>query len=278
MNVNDRLRSLGDGHTLWDLVRYYRSLRGGAAAAWLEGLTTTNSVLVEPDGKFAIDTPTVDALVKYIESCRTEAAAALRLLRDETTAIRFARSLVATVRTTATRNRDHHQSSKALVATVSAVAAKVCSEVRQTVNQDPQRRAVWCSSRGLHVSARNLDGAIPGLANPLMVWEVKEYWGKTKGGSKMSDAVYECHLVGRELRDFERRAGIRVKHVVFVDGREQWNARKSDLTRFIDLFHQGLIDMLFIGREVDNDWARYLRKTLINAPNEAPGTEPAAPV
>jgi hypothetical protein len=62
----------------------------------------------------------------------------------------------------------------------------------------------------LHVSARNLDGAIPSLANPYLVWEIKEYWGKTKGGSKMSDAVYECHLVGLELRDFETRGGLTV--------------------------------------------------------------------
>ena len=55
-----------------------------------------------------------------------------------------------------------------------------------------------------------------------MVWEIKEYWGKTKGGSKMSDAVYECALVGLELRDFEERTGApRVQHVVFVDGKDQ---------------------------------------------------------
>ena len=53
----------------------------------------------------------------------------------------------------------------------------------------------------LRTLARRVDGACPGVVNPIAIWEIKEYWGKTKGGSKMSDAVYECHLVGRELRE-----------------------------------------------------------------------------
>lgn len=132
------------------------------------------------------------------------------------------------------------------------------------VDLDPQRRAIWFSDNGLHVSARNLDGAIPSLENPSAVWEIKEYWGKTSGGSKMSDAVYECHLVGLELRMFEAKSGIPIDHIVFVDGKEQWNSRKSDLLRFIDLHQQGLIDHLIIGREVETDWP-ILAKTVASA-------------
>ena len=51
-------------------------------------------------------------------------------------------------------------------------------------------------------------------------------------------------------------------HVVFLDGKEQWSSRKSDLTRFIDLFHQGLIDQLFVGREVETDWPTFLEACL----------------
>ena len=127
---------------------------------------------------------------------------------------------------------------------------------------NPQRRCVWCVKNGLHVTARNLDGAIPSLANPTIIWEIKEYWGKTKGGSKMSDAVYECNLVGRELREFEERTGISVAHVVFVDGKEQWSARKSDLARFIDLSHQGIIDYLFVGKEIELQWEKTLLRLL----------------
>jgi hypothetical protein len=114
----------------------------------------------------------------------------------------------------------------------------------------------------LHVTARNLDGAIPSLANPGIVWEIKEYWGKTKGGSKMSDAVYECNLVGRELREFEERTKARITHIVFVDGKEQWSHRQSDLKRFIDLFHQGIIDYLFVGRDVETEWEETLDSLL----------------
>ena len=113
--------------------------------------------------------------------------------------------------------------------------------------------------------ARNPDGAVPSLLNPVVVWEIKEYWGKTGGGSKMSDAVYECHLVGRELRDFERRSGIRAQHIAFLDGKEQWESRKSDMLRFIDLFHQGLIDHLIVGREVETEWEALLSGILKDA-------------
>ncbi len=93
-----------------------------------------------------------------------------------------------------------------------------------------------------------------------MIWEIKEYWGKTSGGSKMSDAVYECALVGRELREFEERSGAsRTPHVAFVDGKNQWASRKSDLKRFIDLFHQGIVDHLLIGCDVETEWGKLLR-------------------
>lgn len=81
----------------------------------------------------------------------------------------------------------------------------------------------------------------------------------------MSDAVYECHLVGLEIRMFESRSGIPIEHIVFVDGKEQWNCRKSDLLRFIDLHQQGLIDHLIIGREVESDWPK-LAKVVAAAP------------
>jgi hypothetical protein len=78
----------------------------------------------------------------------------------------------------------------------------------------------------------------------------------------MSDAVYECHLVGQELREFEDRTGASVSHVVFVDGREQWSHCQSDLRRFIDLFHQGLIDYLIVGKEAESGWETLLTSLL----------------
>jgi hypothetical protein len=38
--------------------------------------------------------------------------------------------------------------------------------------------------------------------------------------------------------------------------------RQSDLRRFIDLFHQGIIDHLLIGKEVDTDWQDLLESLL----------------
>ena len=79
----------------------------------------------------------------------------------------------------------------------------------------------------------------------------------------MSDAVYECNLVGRELREFEDRSKHpHIQHAVFVDGRNQWLARETDLKRMIDLFHQGIIDYLFIGREVEVEWQKVLDSLL----------------
>ena len=149
-----------------------------------------------------------------------------------------------------------------MTSAVAEIAIRACIKKKLAVSPAPQTRCVWCVADGLHVTARNLDGAIPALANPKLIWEVKEYWGLTKGGSKMSDALYECNLVGSELRAFEERAKIHVDHVVFLDGKNQWSSRKSDLARFIDLLHQGLIDCLFVGREVETLWKESLLKLL----------------
>jgi hypothetical protein len=78
----------------------------------------------------------------------------------------------------------------------------------------------------------------------------------------MSDAVYECNLVGRELREFEEQVQQKVIHIVFVDGLTQWTARKSDLKRFIDLTNQGLIDFLLAGREIETHFEPLLMTLL----------------
>ena len=210
--------------------------------------------LPDPKKKFPLDSHLIGLLEDYAHDSAALLEVALRSLRSEKDALDFCRKKKFPVGSTKTRNLSHHQSSKALIATVSGIARKACFEAGIEVNLDPQRRAIWFTDNGLHVSARNLDGAIPSLENPSAVWEIKEYWGKTSGGSKMSDAVYECHLVGMELRMFEAKSGISIEHIVFVDGKEQWNFRKSDLLRFIDLHQQGFIDHLIIGREVETDW------------------------
>jgi hypothetical protein len=219
--------------------------------------------MVTGDGKrFRLPKEDVALLLEYLPSCNEDAARAFEAFRTEAEGLSYCQKSGVAVALTRTKMEGHHQSSKCLVAAVTAIAKDICAKRSLTVNANPQARCVWFTNRGLHVTARNLDGAIPALTNPMVVWEIKEYWGKTKGGSKMSDALYECNLVGLELREFEEHAGIRIVHVVFLDGKEQWAVRRSDVVRFIDLHQQGLIDHLIVGREVEDDWSSILQEAI----------------
>jgi hypothetical protein len=220
---------------------------------------------MEIDDSHSLSVPTghAELFFDYLHYRERDFEAATGLLRTEDEALAYCDQIGAEVRKVRTRNQDHHQSSAAMVAAVSFIAGEHCLAQGTTFSKVPDRRCVWLVDNQLHVTTRNLDGAIPSLDSPGMVWEIKEYWGKTSGGSKMSDAVYECALVGLELRDFEERSGApHVQHVVFLDGKDQWSSRKSDLKRFIDLFHQGLVDHLFVGREVETEWKKLLNSFL----------------
>lgn len=264
MIPDDTWKSLGWKHPVWDLSRYYCSLRSNTQrSSWVSDLANECMLRVGQSHRLPVDADHVSKVCEYLEHRRSILTVSFHNLRTEEEAIGFCKSLGVEVGTTRTQSTDHHQASKALVGTVTAIAQSVCKSKGLSLDCNPQTRCVWCADNGLHITARNLDGAIPALINPRIVWEIKEYWGKTKGGSKMNDAVYECNLVGRELREFEERSLIdRVRHVVFVDGAEQWSHRRSDLARFIDLLHQGLIDCLIIGREVESEWRRYLVELL----------------
>lgn len=260
MRGNERWLALGWRHPLWDLHRFYLSLARQKTfqQQWLAELQTKRLIELPDGSELPIAAEVVELFLDYQVERDSQALIAEANLRTEEEALAFCNRLEQVVGHTATQNADHHQSSKAMIAAVSAVAEQICNQKGITIESNPQKRCVWCSDNELHVSARNLDGAIPGLTNPRIIWEIKEYWGKTKGGSKMSDAVYECHLVGLELREYESRGGSRVTHAVFIDGLDQWSVRKSDMRRFIDLLNQGLIDHLFIGREVEEEWAVFL--------------------
>ena len=256
MRIEPRWRRLGWRHPLWDYVRFYSVVRGQKKAireSWIEHLREAR-LEVTPGQYLPIDPDDARRFFSYLDARDESFEAACGQLRSEDEAIACCASLEVDAGTNVTQLAGYHQSSKALIAAVTTIAAKVLGERDTTFVPAPQRRCAWLVEHHLHVTARNLDGAVPSLVNPRIVWEIKEYWGKTKGGSKMSDAVYECNLVGRELREFEERSGSRIAHVVFVDGREQWSHRASDLKRLIDLFHQGIIDHLIVGREVESEW------------------------
>ena len=262
MIADKRWSKLGWKHPLWDIVRYYLSLRGTKLpTAFRETLSQEKKVLVAGQTEFPIAPEVCGLFAEYIEYRAAQFSTTFAKLRTESEALAHCPKLGASVSKTKTK-QDHHQSSSALVASVSAIAKSVCDELSEELDTKPQTRCVWCLNSGLHVSVRNLDGAVPGLFNPKVIWEIKEYWGKTSGGSKMSDAVYECHLVGLEVRNFEESAKCKILHVAFVDGKEQWTARKSDLSRFLDLLNQGLIDHLFVGKDIETDWKPSLTQML----------------
>lgn len=251
-------------HPFWDLVRYYASLgKKKTQQKEFVKLLENNEFDDQSLRKYlSIDQPLADDLLAYIEYRTEKTKKSFELFRSEKESIKFCKDNDYSFGVTQTKSKDHHQSSKTLIAAVSGIAEAVCSKQKISVETNPQERCVWLRKNILHVSARNLDGAVPATKDPFAVWEIKEYWGQTKGGSKMSDAVYECHLVGKEIRDFERKVGHKIFHVVFLDGKEQWGARISDVARFIDLESQGLIDSLIIGSMVETDWAPLLEKMI----------------
>jgi hypothetical protein len=267
MIVDKRWRKLGWRHPLWDYVRFYTSFRKGTKQReeWLAKLKAS-IFEVEPGTNLVIPAEDMRRFLRYLDEREEKFAAASERLRTKDEALAYCNDLKYEVAMTTTKLQGWTDSPKAMVAAVTNIAKLVCEEKSLPCVPNPQRRCVWFKKNDLHVSARNLDGAIPTLSRPTIIWEIKEYWGGgagKDGGSKMSDAVYECNLVGRELREFEDRTGHpHVSHIVFLDGKNQWGARDSDLKRMIDLFHQGIIDHLFIGKEVETEWQTTLSALL----------------
>ena len=266
MTPSDKWKNLGWKHPVWKLVRYFCSLarRKKEQAAWLTGLELTNQMKVGSSAILPIDPEHVKLFFAYLKDREVNEAGVYSMLRTEDQAVKACTDRQFKVEFTKTKNKDHHQSPKAVVSLVNGIVEQVCRSRGVTYDSNPQSRCVWCTERRLHVTARNMDGAIPGLANPVVVWEHKEYWGGTEGGSKMSDAVYECQLVGRELREFEEVTGVNVVHIVFVDGLAQWTARRSDLKRFVDLTNQGFIDHLLVGTEIEIAFQTILSDILVS--------------
>ena len=221
---------------------------------------------VEPGRELVVPPEDIRLFLEYIEQRDTHYEKAAQELRTRDEALAYCEHLKVEVGMNSTKLEGWTNSPGAMVAAVTNIAKLVCQEKAVPIEPKPQRRCLWLIENDLHVSARNLDGAIPALAYPKIVWEIKEYWGGgegKEGGSKMSDAVYEINLVGRELREYEDRSGHpHVEHIVFLDGKQQWSSRDSDLKKMIDLFNQGIIDYLFLGREVETGWANTLTSLL----------------
>lgn len=263
MQANSKWLELGWRHPLWNIIRFYLSIRGKKQQeTWQKALKNKKAIQIGDGQELPVPTAHIDLLFEYLDVREEMFNIASRQLRNEDAALQYCVDKKITVGKTTTKSKDHHQASKAMIGAVSGIARRVCHKHNIPLDDDPQKRCIWCKDEELQVTARNLDGAVPGLVNPYAIWEIKEYWGKTQGGSKMSDAVYECQLVGYELLDYTARSGQNIHHIVFLDGKDQWSYRKSDLKRFIDLLNQGLIDHLIIGDEVESGWEPLLESII----------------
>jgi hypothetical protein len=117
---------------------------------------------------------------------------------------------------------------------------------------DPRRLTTVTRKRvPLRTAARRVDGAFPSAANPIAVWEIKEYYHTTTFGSRVADGIYESLLDGVELEELREQEGIWVKHYLMLDGRYTWwDCGRSYLCRIIDMLHMGYVDEVLFGREV----------------------------
>jgi hypothetical protein len=124
-------------------------------------------------------------------------------------------------------------------------------------------------NRLIAVLSRRYDGALPSTINPLAIWEIKEYYNTTTFGSRIADGVYETQLDGFELQEIKKVHGFKPQHIYFIDSkRTWWLMGKSYLCRIIDMLHQGLVDEVFFGKEVLDNWPARLSEILQNGYRE----------
>jgi hypothetical protein len=103
----------------------------------------------------------------------------------------------------------------------------------------------------LRTMARRVDGAFPGIVNPIAIWEIKEYYYTTTFGSRVADGVYETLLDGMELEELYEHENIEVLHYLMIDAYYTWwDCGRSYLCRIIDMLHMGYVDEVLFGYEV----------------------------
>jgi hypothetical protein len=121
----------------------------------------------------------------------------------------------------------------------------------------PDQLATVCDKSGKLVMtlSRRIDGAYPTLADPVAIWEVKEYYGTTTFGSRVADGVYETQLDGYEIREAGRFASHKIEHYLLVDDHYTWwQCGRSYLCRLVDAMHMGLVDEVIFGSEIVERW------------------------
>jgi len=119
-------------------------------------------------------------------------------------------------------------------------------------NYDPKELTAFTKNKfPVRTLSRRVDGAFPGVINPIAIWEIKEYYFTTTFGSRVADGVYESWLDGLELREVKENLNIHVEHYLILDDHfTWWTMGRSYLCRIIDMLHMGILTEALFGKEV----------------------------
>lgn len=151
-----------------------------------------------------------------------------------------------------------------LTAMVDILTCDVLREYGYSADYDPRSMLRFLNNGNelVDVSSRRLDGAVPSVENPFVVWEIKEYYYTTTFGSRIADGVYETRLDGFEIDRLMERTGFSPVHVLFTDSYSVWwDQGKSYLCRLIDMLNEGAVDLVYFGKEVF-DWPQALQQII----------------
>lgn len=158
-----------------------------------------------------------------------------------------------------------------LTAIVDLLTFETLSNYVVSFDHDPRSLLEFSDFGGnlVGVSSRRLDGAVPSIANPVIVWEIKEYYYTTTFGSRIADGVYETRLDGLEMAEFYESGASKVEHVLFVDSYSVWwEQGKSYFCRLIDMLNEGSVDEIIFGRETLARWPVLLQEVTEKALSE----------
>jgi hypothetical protein len=143
---------------------------------------------------------------------------------------------------------------KAKVAYLTAIVNMLIESVvgHEGFNPDPRQLTTFTrNSMPLRTLSRRVDGALPGVVNPVAIWEIKEYYYTTTFGSRVADGVYETLLDGMELEEMQEHEGRHVEHMLALDAHYTWwTCGRSYLCRIVDMLNMGYVDEVLFGYEV----------------------------
>ena len=145
-----------------------------------------------------------------------------------------------------------------------------------SVNLNPLALTLVTDSNGqpVYTMARRVDGAFPGVVNPLAIWEIKEYYYTTSFGSRIADGVYETMLDGLEIQEMNNAGHRRIHHYLIVDARETWwDKGRSYLCRMVDIMNMGQVDEVLLGREILERVPELVKSWLAELPKSGTKTQ-----